>query len=170
MTVKQIDIDAARKALDYDPQTGVFRWKISNRGNRKAGDVAGSKVGRGAYRRVKINQEAYAAHRLAWAMHHGADPGDEIDHINGDPSDNRIANLRPATRKQNCRNIAAAGVRFEEGRQRWLARICVDGRQMNLGRYHTRAEAEQAYRAASVRHFGEFSRSHAVRLEESGLH
>lgn len=164
--MKPIDIAAARNALDYDPETGVFRWKISNRGHRKAGDVAGSRVGRGTYRRVKINQQEYAAHRLAWAMMYGEDPGDEIDHINGDPSDNRIANLRPATRQQNCQNIGAAGVRFEPDRQRWLARICVNGRQKNLGRYLARDDAERAYRAAASLHFGEFARSHAVRLEE----
>lgn len=91
-------------------------------------------------------------------MYYGREPAGEIDHINGDPSDNRIVNLREATRAQNCANVKGTGVRFEEKRGKWLARICVNYRQINLGRYATREEASAAYEAAKVKHRGEFAR------------
>jgi hypothetical protein len=106
-----------------------------------------------------VNGRTYIAHRLAWALHYGEEPSLEIDHINGERSDNRIANLRLATRGENCKNVKAAGVRFEADRGKWLARICVDYKQMNLGRFATEQEARAAYAAAKVRYFGEFARA-----------
>lgn len=152
-----MDLANLHRHLRYDPLTGVFSWRISKRGHRRAGDVAGSLTGKG-YWRVKVCQVAYLAHRLAWAMHYGVEPAGEVDHRDGNPLNNRIANLRLATRQQNCENVKGAGVRFEAERGKWLARICVKRRQINLGRYDTEAEARAAYEAAKVAHRGDFAR------------
>jgi hypothetical protein len=145
-----------RAAVSYDAATGIFHWKISQRGHRRKGDVAGSNT-RG-YWRIKIDQTAYAAGRLAWMIHFGKEPNGEIDHINGDPPDNRIANLREASRVQNCANIKGRGVRFEPDRRKWLARITVGYKQINLGRFDTEQAARTAYLAACKRYRGAFAR------------
>lgn len=154
----EIDIATASKNVEYDPETGRFWWKVSKRGPRKAGDEAGSN-GPDNCRYVKIEQKKYLAHRLAWALFYGEQPPVEIDHKDRDPSNNRILNLRAATRLQNCQNKGAEGIRFEEGRQRWLARINIDGKTKNLGRFKTREEALAVRIAAEKEIFGEFARN-----------
>lgn len=153
----QIDIAAARRNVRYDPETGVFVWLVSKRGPIKAGDRAGT-IGAGGYRYVKIEQRKYRAGRLAWAMHYGEQPAEEIDHRNGIRDDDRICNLRPATRAQNAENVKGRGVRFEPDRGKWLARICVDRQQINLGRFDTEAEAVAAVTAAKLILRGEYGR------------
>jgi len=153
----QIDIPAARQALAYDPETGVFVWRVSKRGPVKAGDRAGM-IGPEGYRAIKVNQRKYRASRLAWAMFYGEQPPEEIDHRNGVRDDDRIANLRPATRAQNAENVKGRGVRFEADRGKWLARVCVDYKQINLGRFSTEAEAVAAVRAAKLLLRGEYGR------------
>lgn len=155
--MKQIDIALIRSNIAYDSDSGSFTWRVSKRGHRRAGDAAGS-MQRG-YRRIKIEQETYLAHRLAWALHYGREPVGEIDHKDGNPSNNRIDNLREATRAQNCQNVKGTGVRYEEDRGMWLARICVDYRQINLGRFKTKKEAMLAYETASKEHRGSFARA-----------
>lgn len=95
---------------------------------------------------------------MAWALFHGEQPPEEIDHRNGVRDDDRIANLRPATRAQNAENVKGRGVRFEADRGKWLARVCVDYRQINLGRFDTEAEALAAVRAAKLLLRGEYGR------------
>jgi hypothetical protein len=157
-------ISILRKEVSYDPATGIFRWLISKRGHRRAGDVAGS-IHRpwtgGPYWRVKINQQAYRAAILAWALHHGRWPrlGYEVDHRDGDGLNNRIRNLRETTHPQNCKNVPGIGIRWEANRRAWLARIGVDRRQINLGRYRKREDAEAAYSRARKKYFGDMARS-----------
>lgn len=91
--------------LDFNPQTGVFVWKISPRENVKRGTVAGWHNGK-KMRRISIGHKCYLLHRLAWFYVHGKWP-DQIDHINGDRTDNRLKNLRPATNSQNQANNGA---------------------------------------------------------------
>lgn len=155
--MKQIDIALARERLTYDPETGVFVWRVSSRGHRKAGDLAGTtnKLG---YRFIKIDQVKHLAHRLAWAMHFGVQSEKEIDHINGVRDDNRIINLREASRRQQCQNRGVSGVRYEADRNQWLARISIDGVETNLGRYDTEAEAKAVRDAFTRLCFGEFAR------------
>jgi HNH endonuclease len=91
--------------LDYDPETGIFRWKVHRRPQSPPGTIAGWHSGKKA-QRIELEGENYLAHRLAWFYVHGIWP-EQIDHINGDRSDNRIANLRPANNSQNQANMAA---------------------------------------------------------------
>lgn len=92
-----------KEVLDYNERTGEFTWKVtlSNRG--KKGNIAGYKNTQG-YWYIRIHGDKYLAHRLAWLYVHGDWPKNEIDHINHDRADNRLCNLRPVTRKENCRN------------------------------------------------------------------
>ncbi len=92
-----------RKLLRYDPETGVFRWAIVSKG-RKYGAVAGQvKKGTG-YRYITVDGAQCRAGRLAWYYVHGSWPEHEIDHMNGNRSDDRIANLRDVPHTINRQN------------------------------------------------------------------
>ena len=151
-----IDLTAAIENVSYDPVTGIFRWLISKRGHRRCGDIAGSK--RGNRWRVKIAQRTYEGGRLAWAIDYGRQPRGEVDHRDGDGLNNRIKNLRECTHFDNCQNRLDRGVRFEPERNKWLARICFNYQQINLGRFVTEREARAAYLAAAKKYRGEFAR------------
>lgn len=88
------------RLLDYNPETGLFTWKAKRCGT-KHGSVAGSIDPSHGYRRIKIDGHLYLAHRLAWFYVCGEWPAHEIDHIDRARANNRIANLRPATRSEN---------------------------------------------------------------------
>src|SRR5262245_14420263 len=96
--------------LEYNPETGELRWKRRPRGpqrwnTRWAGKPAFTTKLRGGYRMGRIHWGAYYAHRVIWALMTGAWPTSEIDHIDGDPSNNRWANLRLAnTRSEQLIN------------------------------------------------------------------
>jgi hypothetical protein len=92
--------------LCYYPETGVFRWKVRRRPQSPPGTIAGWHQSKKRVQRVELEGKNYLVHRLAWFYVHGAWP-DQIDHINGDPSDNRLANLRSANNSQNQANRVA---------------------------------------------------------------
>lgn len=154
--------------LSYCPETGSLHWKVS-RGTRRAGSSAGTLQSRG-YLQVKIGRRGYLAHRLAWAIHYGAWPEDQVDHRNCIKTDNRIDNLRQATNSLNQANRPAdernrsgfKGVAREFVNARllgWVASITVNGVRFDLGSFPTKAEARAAYDAAAKQHFGDFARS-----------
>jgi hypothetical protein len=153
-----------RELLDYNPATGEFRWNASQ-GRAYAGSIAGSLDSQG-YLQIGIDQRRLKAHRLAWLLVNSVDPGDlRIDHINGNPSDNRISNLRLATQSQNLcnrgkqRNNTSGykGVSWEKASQKWQAHIKRNGRQVNLGRFDTPDEAHAAYVAAAEKLHEDFA-------------
>jgi hypothetical protein len=153
-----------KSIVDYDQETGVFTWRVK-RSNIPAGTV----IGRGCkawYGQAGIDGKLYLLHRLAWLYIHGRWPADDIDHINGDRHDNRIANLREATRAQNLLNKGPRasntsgykGVTWSKRRQKWMAQIGHGGRNFGLGYYQTAEEAHAAYVAAAAKLHGEFAR------------
>ena len=93
--------------LDYNPETGVFRWKRDGRGCfKRAGAEAGGARPDG-YKSISVLGRQWLCHRLAWVMTHGEEPPRVIDHINRDKSDNSIENLRDGTGGKNELNMKA---------------------------------------------------------------
>lgn len=159
-----LDQSLLKTLLRYDPDTGVFTWLQSRGGTARRGSVAGNVQAKG-YRYININRHLVGAHRLAWLYVHGKWPESDIDHINRNRDDNRIANLREATRSQNMRNSVRKrtahspfqGVCWDKQSNKWLASITSHGRLIHLGRYETAEFAHEAYVKASREVHGEFS-------------
>lgn len=107
-TIKQLpDTKFLRSNISYNSETGELTWKIPGP-RRRVGDLAFNTVDRDGYLTgiitYKGEKKRYSAHRIAWKLHYGSDPVGPLDHINHDPQDNRIANLREATLSENARN------------------------------------------------------------------
>lgn len=145
-----------RELVDYDPEKGLFRWKVSRRGGCKAGEVAGVLHAKG-YRFIKIDQCRYSAHRLAWFYMTGRWPAQCIDHVNRERDDNRFSNLREASWSENRMNTAASGIKFYPRSGKWRAYIGSNGRQTYLGVFDSREAAAAARRAAEPKYHGAFS-------------
>ena len=108
---ESLDHETLTRILDYNPETGVFTWKvILTKNQMKIGNDAGwlEKSNRGGYIRIKIFDRKYLAHVLAWfyVYRQWPDPTMQLDHINLIKTDNRICNLRLVTKAQNMSNRA----------------------------------------------------------------
>lgn len=155
------------RLLNYDPETGEFTWKVSRTYNSlaRAGNIAGIISTRG-YKTILISGRRYYAHRLAWFYVHGKWPSITIDHINLNKVDNRIVNLREATRSQNQANrrgygasgFKGAALRVKKTGIYYEASICVEGSHSYLGTFRSAEEAQAAYSKQASRSFGEFMR------------
>lgn len=148
--------EMVRGALDYNPETGAFRWKISPANNMAPGCVAGT-IRRDGYVRIRVFHQMYQGHRLAWFFIHGVWPSNLIDHIDGNPSNNSLSNLREATAFQNQHNRRAKGYSYSSRDKKFAAQLLVNGKLMRLGRFDTAEEARAAYLEAHAIHTGEFS-------------
>lgn len=149
--------------IEYLPETGQFYYRIA-RGKYKPGDTAG--WWDGSSYKLRIGGTQYLAHRLAWFYVKGVWPEVEIDHHDGDRSNNVFTNLRPATSSQNRCNmrngtVSASGsrgvYRNHKGGPPWRSTIQVDGRQISLGTFYTIEEASAAYMEAAELYHGEFA-------------
>ena len=147
---KLIEHDELMRIVAYDGATGEFRW-LSKVGRGDVGAVAGSRHSRG-YWQVWMFGVQYLAHRLAVFYTTGRWPEMDVDHINGNRSDNRIANLRTVTRSENMQNQRAARSNSRTGllgvvpnRKRFAAQIRVNRKTTCLGTYDTPEQAHQAY-------------------------
>lgn len=145
-----------REALHFDPIVGVFRY-AANRGNRKVGDIAGSTASANGYVYICVDRVQYLAHRLAWLWVHGTFPTDDIDHIDGNRTNNAISNLRAIDRIGNNQNRRSAGsnnltgllgVSTNPSTRRFRSKIMVARKAVHLGYFDTPAEAHAAYVAA----------------------
>ena len=157
------------KILRYEPSSGYFYWKVKRNRGLKPGDRAGGlrgQIGK-KYWSITVNKKRYQAHRLAWLLFYKKDPGDLfIDHKNGDRLDNRIENLRETTPAQNSQNrkvgknnkSGCKGVIycFWKPQKPWEVRIQSNNKSYWLGAYSTKEEAIQKYKAAQIKHHGEF--------------
>lgn len=172
-----------------DTEAGLIFWKerpldwfasesAGRRWNtRWAGKQAFTNTDGEGYLRSRVWEREYSAHRVIWAMHYGEWPSDQIDHTNGTVDDNRLANLRLASNRDNGRNAkpkAGTSSPFKGvsacGR-RWTARIKKNYQSIHLGVFATEAEAAAAYDSAAALHFGEFARLNfaaAIRDGEKG--
>ena len=140
-----------KELFDYDQQTGDLLWKQSG-GRRKIGKVAGY-VRCDGYKQIWADGKSRKAHRMVWVFHHAIDIDGEIDHINGNRSDNRIENLRVATKSENQQNRKkAARINKSSGligvtarHNGWQARIQINGKPKHIGLFQTPEEAHLAY-------------------------
>lgn len=149
--------------MHYDHETGLFTW-LKNVGGQKGkkGMIAGSLKIQG-YVDIRFNGSIYKAHRLAWFYHYGKWPDGEIDHINGVKSDNRISNLRLATRAENLRNIGRRNKNTSGYKgvsrvgNKWQARITANMKKIYIGLFDTREEAYAAYCKEAGKLHGDFA-------------
>lgn len=148
-----ISKEEAAAHLNYDPETGQFTWRANKGRAAKAGAIAGS-VHRSGYRRIGVCGALVYAHRLAWLMHYGREPIDEIDHINGARDDNRIANLREADNVINAQNRRSAlpnsrsgvlGVVSDKNGGVWAAHITFMGKIVRVGGFSSIEDAHAMY-------------------------
>jgi hypothetical protein len=151
--------DECFRKLNYDQETGIFTWKYDGTRGVKAGHITGTKMKSG-YLMLCVKGKRLLAHRVAWLLVHGEFPFGNIDHVNRDKSDNRIANLRLATceqnaqnRLKNCKNTSGfKGVTWHKRDERWQAAITVKGKVLHLGYYKVLVDASNAYIEASKKY------------------
>lgn len=161
-SIKQelLTAERLRELLHYNPDTGEFTWLKGNQG-AKLGAVAGTSFGKERRRRICIDYIQYSSHRLAWLYVHGKWPDNVIDHINGIPYDNRIANLRDVDMSANicnqrrARSDNATGVLgVKRVKNRYTASIGIRGKNNFLGSFNTAEDAHAAYLFAKNRIHG----------------
>jgi hypothetical protein len=156
-TNNAVSLARLKSLLEYDPETGEFRW-LCIRGNARPGASAGST--RSGYRVIEIDSIPYKAHRLAWFYVHGSWPAKVIDHINGMTADNRLSNLRDvdsSTNLQNQKRLPAHnttgyyGVSWSVAHGKYLSQITTNNKRKHLGFFDDPAKAEAAYLEAKRR-------------------
>ena len=174
---REVSIATLRDILVADPEAGKLFWRhrdacyfrdtmaraaqhsANNWNARYAGKEAFTVRSHG-YLQGGLFGKMVRAHRVMWAMHYGEWPKGEIDHINGNPSDNRIKNLRQVTGSENMRNTrlrsnntsGQVGVYWLAQRGKWAARLKVDGRVIHLGCFESKKDAVQARKEAEKTH------------------
>jgi hypothetical protein len=160
--LNELNVEQLHELFKYDPETGKLYWRTSSAYNVKADSEAGyvQKEKWTNYRRVTIARVGYQVHTIVWAMAYGW-PECDLDHRDGNGLNNRLENLRPATRKENGRNRRARltcsstykGVQRDK-RGKW--RTFIQG--FHIGYFTLECEAAKAYDAAAKLLYGEFAR------------
>ena len=147
--------------LEYRPDVGgsCLVWKKKAAKNTIIGSRAGCWDG-SSYGRwfVRIRKKLYRAHRVVWLLNTGNWPTNQIDHIDGNPYNNAIANLRECNQSENNQNMVShknatsehIGVCFDRTRKKWMASIAVYGKNKYLGRFDNEQDAIKAYREAKA--------------------
>lgn len=172
--MKKLTQQVVKELLHYDPDTGVFTWSKRDRHwfannqaharwntiytDQVAGSFRKSKSGK-TYSIISVLAQDYKAHRLAFIYMTGEEP-DQVDHINGDGTDNRWSNLREVSHEVNAKNqklhctntTGSSGVTYRKDRNQWRARISVNGKMTTLGNFKDFFEAVCARKSAEHLH------------------
>ena len=171
MKISDIEVSKLHEYFTYDPESGLFTWKMRD-------GVSPQWIGKHAFKRAfttitpsgyylcSIGSVRILAHRAAWAMQHGEWPIDCIDHINCDKLDNRISNLREATKSTNGMNRGRQsnnssghkGIHFDESRGKWIVQLSINGKRVVMKRFTELNDALIAHKEALEIYHGEFSR------------
>lgn len=152
-----------KSQLSYNKDTGIFTWKINKSRLAKIGNIAGSLHNNGYYS-ICINNKQYLAHRLAWLYISGEMPKNNIDHIDNNKINNKINNLREATKSQNefntkLRNNNSSGFKgvcLDKRKNLWYSSSCINNKRTFLGCFKTAQLASVAYINFTKKHHGEF--------------
>lgn len=157
-------IPELKSALDYNPDTGFFIWKIDASSKFRKGTRAGFKHDSRGYIGICYKYQRYYAHQVAWAFVYGEWPSLDVDHINRVKSDNRISNLRLATRAQNIAYkpvkdqslTGKKGVYHDKRDGRFYPYLDCGGKRIALGGFASLAEANAVRIKAEREYWGEF--------------
>lgn len=163
-----------KNVLHYDELSGVFVWIVDSSPRARKTNIAGYVVKTKTmrqYRKIRIDNKMYYAHRLAWLYVNGAWPDHEIDHIDGDGLNNSISNLRSATPSENrCNRGPIAnnktklkGVCFDKNAKKWKAQIGIGKKKIHLGCFSTPEGAHAAYCKAADKLHGRFAMTHGIK-------
>ena len=142
-------------ALRYTPEDGKLWWVDCVRRPSWNGREAGNNTANG-YRKIKFRGQQLLTHRVAWLLYYGVWPTGDIDHIDGNPLNNRIGNLRDVSHRVNLQNQVHAQARnpkrlvgaTKKG-NRWMAQININGKSKYLGLFATAHEAHKIYLTAA---------------------
>ena len=143
---------------------GKLYWRKKTSKKTVVGSEAGTTRKNDGYRQIMINYCVYRTHRLVYLYHYGLVP-EIIDHMNQNPADNRIENLRSATRAENAYNCklrpdntsGVKGVTWCKNKLKWVARLYANRRCVNLGRFANMQDAISAVMAARIQYHGAFA-------------
>jgi hypothetical protein len=156
-------------ALRYDPTTGKLFWRDdwypASRTTDEVGWIEHPEYPSGGYLRFHHRGQMFMGHRVIWFLHYGEWPSQEIDHIDGDSTNNRIENLRLSDRTQNmcnrgaykCNKTGLKGVR-PEGRK-YSANISYKKKSYWLGMHETPEEAAKAYDRKAIELHGQYAKT-----------
>lgn len=169
-----LTVEFLRQALSYDKDTGRLFWKqerplshfktpaVAQRWHTVySGKETGLSISKHGYCQMNLSGNVMRVHRVVWAIHHGEWPNEQIDHINGIRTDNRISNLRLANQSENRRNAAihsnnasgCSGVYFDNQSRKWRARINSKKRRyIHLGSFKDLNQAIAARKAAEIKY------------------
>lgn len=147
--IMKLTQERLKDLLRYEPGTGNFYWLNPTAKRMHHGELAGF-VDYNGYVYIKVDSKRHSAHRLAWLYVYGHFPSNFIDHINTVRSDNRISNLREATRSQNMMNRSVGknsksgvkGIGWDKKSQKWRARCQADGKRKDVGFFDSIEEAK----------------------------
>ena len=140
-TKNDVTQEELKKKLIYYPEEGYFIWS-------KLGNVAGW-TRKDGYSFIRLNNKLYRTHRLAWLYMYGSFPKNEIDHIDGNPNNNRINNLRLSNSTQNKCNTrlrkdstsGAKGIHWYKAYEKWQVKLTYNKKTINLGYFKDFFEA-----------------------------
>lgn len=145
-----------RKRLDYDPETGVLKWREHKNRTDLIGKPCGAKR-KGGYLSASIGGHKFSVHRIIYKWMTGEEAV-IMDHINGKPDDNRWCNLRSVTHQENNMNVGllknnktgTTGVTYRADHDRYVAIVRINRKNHHLGSFKTEEEAIAARKAANV--------------------
>ena len=161
--MKEITQGRVRELFDYNEKTGELIWKLKRRGRCKVGTVAGCLRPDG-YNRIHVDGKNYLAHRLIYLFHYGNLPK-HIDHIDNNPSNSRVENLRECSHSQNLCNrnkqsnntSGFKNVFWERGAKKWKSHIRSNGKVIYLGLFTDPEDAAKAADLEMLKRHGEFA-------------